>query len=325
MYDNGNSAVVGEVALDWGICEADGTRKALEVTYTTSAADMWYQKGLMMWEKNNYGQAIKYILEAKKAYDGVVVTGSDKNGLINILLDLSYYYIKAKQYQSALIMANKVLRLWVDYRPQSKSIALNNKGAALDSLGKITTGKGYYENALDLDYSFDTANSNLDYTNELIEAVARMNQYQMTAITDVDHFSPYDNIKKQHATKYLFDLATKIFKKTVDEKIICKFSDLNKADTNTKSVIIHACQLGLTAETKWRFAPNANMTNEEFVTELGKIIYGTQKEYYSKAQEEWLLENLDADDYLKKDDFINRWDAAVLLYRAYLTSSNYMD
>jgi hypothetical protein len=44
MYDNGNYAAINEVALDGSICQVDGTRKELEVTYPTSDADNWYQK-----------------------------------------------------------------------------------------------------------------------------------------------------------------------------------------------------------------------------------------------------------------------------------------
>jgi hypothetical protein len=64
-----------------------------------------------MGDKNNYAKAIQYILVAEKEYDGVAATGSDKNGLINILLDLSYYYIKNKNYEQALSVANKILKL----------------------------------------------------------------------------------------------------------------------------------------------------------------------------------------------------------------------
>jgi len=51
-----------------------------------------------------------------------------------------------------------------------------------------------------------------------------------------------------------------------------------------------------------------------------------QKDYYSKAQEKYLLDKLDADDYLDKDEYITRRDAAILLYRAYdSTLPNHMD
>jgi hypothetical protein len=45
-----------------------------------------------------------------------------------------------------------------------------------------------------------------------------------------------------------------------------------------------------------------------------------QADYYSKAQENYLLEHLDADNYLNKDESINRGDAGILLYRAYETT-----
>ena len=326
IYDNGNYAEINEVAMDGSICQADGTWTELEVTYPTSEADNQYQKGLMMGEKNNYAKAIEYILKAQKEYDGGVITGSDKNGLINILLDLSYYYIKNKQYEEALVTADKVLKIWVDHRPDSKSIALNNKGAALDSLWKMNKGKEYYQQALDIDYDFDTANDNLDYVNQLIYAVDRMYADKMTSINDVDKFFAYDNLQKQHAAKYLADFAKKILKKVPNKKLNCKFYDLGKTEKNLKSSIVEACQLGLLSWVKGKFSPTAKITNAEFITAIGKLIYGEQKDYYSKAQEEYIFDKLDGDDYLNKDDAISRGDAAILLYRAYDTTlPNHLD
>ena len=290
-----------------------------------------------MGDKNNYAKAIQYILRAENEYSGTgtptIRGGSDKNGLINILLDLSYYYIKSEQYEEALRAANKVLRLWVDHRPQSKSIALNNKGAALDSMDSHSRAQEYYEQALDINYDFDTANDNLDYLNQLSYALDRMYTIKITSIQKMESFYPYQNLQKQYAAKYLSDFAKKILKKVPDfspaklgKKIPCSFHDLKKADKKMLTSIKEACQLGLLTGTKWNFSPTTNITNEEFVTAIGKLIYGVQKDYYSKAQEKYLLDKLDADDYLDKDEYITRRDAAILLYRAYdSTLPNHMD
>lgn len=326
IYNNGNTAELNEVALDGSICQADGTWKNLEVTYPTSDADNLYNKGLSIGEKNNYAKAIEYILQAQKEYDGAAITGSDKNGLVNILLDLSYYYIKNEQYEEALRTANKVLKLWLDYRPDSKSIALNNKWAALDSLGSHTKGKGYYEQALDINYEFDTANDNLDYVNQLSYALDRMRENKITSIQTMEKFYPYDDMEKQYAAKYLTDFAKKIQKKTPNKKLNCKFYDLKKTEKNLKTFIVEACQLGLLSWVKGKFSPTAKITNEEFVTAIAKLIYGGQKDPYTKAQEELILDKLTGDDYLKKDDAISRGDAAILLYRAYDTTlPNHLD
>jgi tetratricopeptide (TPR) repeat protein len=198
-----------------------------------------------MGDKNNYAKAIEYILLAQKEYDGVELTGSDKNGLVNILLDLSYYYIKNTQYQEALNTSNKILKLGVEYRPSSKSIALNNKGAALDSLGKMNQGKGYYEQALAIDYELAVANDNLDYVNQLSYALDRMYSNAMTVVDTIDDFNAYDDLQRQHAAKYLSILAKKIFKKVPNKKTVCKFTDLTKADKTMRPFIVEACQLGL--------------------------------------------------------------------------------
>jgi hypothetical protein len=101
---------------------------------------------------------------------------------------------------------------------------------------------------------------------------------------------------------------------------------LKKTEKKMLTSITEACQLGLLTGTKWKFSPTTNITNEEFVNAIWKLIYGIQKDYYSKAQEEFILDKLDADDYLKKDDAISRGDAAILLYRAYDTTlPNHMD
>jgi len=316
-YENWDFAEIREIAIDGSICQNDGTWQSLEVTYPTSETDSRYQKWLLMGEKNNYARAIRYLLKAEKSYDEFAITGSDKNGLVNILLDLSYYYIKNKNYEEALAISNKILVQWIDYRPQSKSIALNNKWAALDNLGKLNQGKSYYEKALDVDYSFETANDNLDYINQLMYAVDWMYGKQITSINNIDKFYAYDDLQKQHAAKYLADFATKILKKVPNKKLTCKFIDLKKTEKNLRTSIMQVCQLGLLGGTKWKFSPTAKITNAEFITAIGKLIYGTQKEYYTKAQEEYIFDNLAGDDYLNKDDSISRGDAAILLFRAY--------
>ena len=88
------------------------------------------------------------------------------------------------------------------------------------------------QQALDVDYDFDIANSNLNYANELISALAWMQDNKMTAIPNVDKFYPYDNLEKQYAAKYLADFAKKIIKKNPNKKVICNFSDLKRADKN---------------------------------------------------------------------------------------------
>lgn len=285
-YDDGTMAGVGNIAIEGSICKADGTRKYLEISYITPDAYSRYQKWLLLGDKNNYKKAIEYILKAKKEYNGKEIKSDEKNGLINILLDLSYYYIKDAQYQNALVTANKILRMNVDYRPQSKSIALNNKWAALDNLGDPKKGQWYYQKALDLDYGFETASSNLTYANEVMEAVKWMHENNLTKFTDGKSFSIYDPIKKQHAEKYLVDFTKIILKNTSPKKIfIGKY--------NSKS----------------------ELSNEAAVVGIMKLFVAIQEDYYATAQEKGRLMSLDADNYLNKDEKISRGDFAIILYR----------
>jgi hypothetical protein len=145
---------------------------------------------------------------------------------------------------------------------------------------------------------------------------------KFTSSFSTDEFKPYQAIRRDEAAKF-FVLFAKLVGKT--QEVIpssqCQFSDLNKARTDLKGIVVESCTLGIFKGNKEKFTPDGMLTNAQAVTVLMRIIDGYQIEsgksrwdnYYKKANELKLLDNLQMNE---ANDMAERGDVVTLLYNA---------
>lgn len=160
-------------------------------------------------------------------------------------------------------------------------------------------------------------------TEELQTAITWMYNQGLTMYSTIDDFLPNNTMTREEASKFFSVFAKTIFNKSESTSFSCGFKDLTKADSTLRESISSSCRLGIFKWYKGYFSPFDKLTNAQAITVLMRIMVWTLEEptnvYYTnyllKAKEFGLISNIDTNAPIK------RWDAAILIYKAYLNNS----
>ena len=162
---------------------------------------------------------------------------------------------------------------------------------------------------------------------EFETALMRMAENQLTKYNTVEEFRPISRLTREQAAKFFSTWATYL---TLEYGITsaniqdqsCAFTDMFVADPTLQSSIGSACKMGLMKGANKQFFPQAVLTKAEAATILVRFLDGKLAEdqhpwrdnYYLQAAEYELIDDLDYTDFNQP---ITRYQAAIMLYRAF--------
>ena len=155
---------------------------------------------------------------------------------------------------------------------------------------------------------------------ELSDAVQWGHDNGLTKYSTIGDFWAYDSIRRDEVTKFLVKFNDIMGVQTEDNSLSCEFSDLNQAWGDLHDIIKQACRLGIIKGAHGKVMPADNLTNEQIVTMVVRVVMGMQDESKSSNWSDpyyEIIKNLDID----VSDFEQRWNTAsrgavlTLLYR----------
>jgi hypothetical protein len=113
----------------------------------------------------------------------------------------------------------------------------------------------------------------------LDNAITRAYTKKLTMHLNADGFKPNNNIRRDEAAKFFVNFA-KLIGKTfyTTNSSQCQFSDLNKARTDLREIVVESCRLGIFKGNNGKFNPTGNLTNAEAIAVLMRIVDGYQEE-----------------------------------------------
>jgi hypothetical protein len=111
------------------------------------------------------------------------------------------------------------------------------------------------------------------------DAVSWAYTQHLTIYSNSTDFNQYQAIRRDEATKFFVNFAKLVGKTdyTVSASQ-CNFSDLDKAWSDLRDIVVEACRLGIFRGSNGKFNPDGIMTNAEAVTVLVRIVDDYQSE-----------------------------------------------
>jgi hypothetical protein len=155
------------------------------------------------------------------------------------------------------------------------------------------------------------------------EAVSWAHDQGLTIYTDASSFKQNFALRRDEAAKFYVTFAKSLGKtEYVVPASQCQFSDLDKAWSDLRAVVVESCRLGIFKGTNGRFRPSENLTDAQAVAVLMRIVDGQQSEvggshradnYYKRAN---ALDILQGIDMTQKNALAARGNVVSVIYNA---------
>jgi hypothetical protein len=120
----------------------------------------------------------------------------------------------------------------------------------------------------------------INASSALSNAIERAYQQGLTQYSTASAFMQHNFLRRDEATKFYVEFAKVLGKTeyTVDANICNRFTDMQKAFPNLRPYIVEACRMGIFKGENGKFYPADNLSNEQAIAVLMRIIDGNQPE-----------------------------------------------